>query len=308
MLSGARILLTGASGLVGRAAALRLAAAGAAVRALVHRASPPPGTEAVAGDLDDGDSLRGALEGMDVVVHAAARLAGSPEDLHRANVEGTSRLADLARGARRFVLVSTTAVYAPGPLFDADEESAVGPDEPYALSKLEAERAARRALGGRLTVLRAVTVYRTGPCPFVAALAHLVREEALPLVGEGRVPIDFVHADDLASAVVGAAEGRGPGATFNVAGPEPAPLRELLDSVAARLGVAPGWLPAARPGDPPSAALAPPDRFAPPLYAAAAVQRTVSIARARRELGYAPTRSWRVEVPWAVDALRGPGP
>jgi nucleoside-diphosphate-sugar epimerase len=218
--------------------------------------------------------------------------------MHRVNVEGTERLCAIAEscGVRRLVLVSSAAVYAPGPMLGADETRPTEPDDAYGTSKLDSERAARRSLGERVTVLRPCSVYRTGPCPFVDTLASLVRGAELPLVGEGSNPIDLVHSDDLAQAIASATEGKGEGGVFNVAGGESASFRELGEAAAEALGVRARWV----------AASAPDPRFPSELWEAATVPRTLSIERARRELAYAPARRWRTEIVRALTAAPGP--
>jgi uncharacterized protein YbjT (DUF2867 family) len=84
------VLVTGASGTLGRLVVARLLAAGHRVRALSHRsdAGVPAGAEVVRGDLVSGESLTTAVAGADVVVHAAS----NPADPWVTDVDGTGRL------------------------------------------------------------------------------------------------------------------------------------------------------------------------------------------------------------------------
>jgi nucleoside-diphosphate-sugar epimerase len=126
-------------------------------------------------------------------------------------------------------------------------------------------------------------VYATGrSSPFADALRAVVAGGRVPRIGDGRTPVDLVHAGDLALAVAAAAEGRGAGGVFNVAGPAPAPYLELVRRAAAALGVRVETVPVME-GD---------GGFPPWLCAVAGVARTVSCARARRQLGYAPVWAW----------------
>ena len=99
LVSAMRVLLTGASGFIGRALCAELSAAGHEVSALVRRpGSAPETTMPVSGDLGDGAALRSAVEQArpDCVVHLAAEIA-SQRDARRVrevNVEGTRRLLD----------------------------------------------------------------------------------------------------------------------------------------------------------------------------------------------------------------------
>ncbi|AGM41719.1 NAD-dependent epimerase/dehydratase [Spiribacter salinus M19-40] len=135
-----RVLVTGASGFIGRALLPALAAEGHDVTAATWRLTPDnPGGEA---------AQREALAGCDRVIHLAAeahqRVAGrSLESLRAVNVEATLALAHQARaaGVRHFIFMSSIGVLgqsSPAPL---DESAPVAPTEPYARSKAEAEAA-----------------------------------------------------------------------------------------------------------------------------------------------------------------------
>ncbi len=123
-----RILITGATGTVGRAIMPALAQLGAPLRLLVHQARLEPLPERPAldirrADLARPDSLRGIAEGCDVVIHAAARtgFASLARDAQRRiNLEGTRALLREARsaGVRAFVLVGYT-----GTVQERDEAS-----------------------------------------------------------------------------------------------------------------------------------------------------------------------------------------
>ena len=162
-----RVLVTGASGRVGRAIVVRLMHAGHRVQGL-DRA--PSSTVQHLGDLADPALLARALHGVQAVVHTAALHApqvGAVDDAEfwRINLAGTQRLwaAALAAGVQRFVFTSTTALYG----HDATPEGQAGwvseatPPQPrtiYHRSKLAAEQwlaeAAAAAGAPRLRILR----------------------------------------------------------------------------------------------------------------------------------------------------------
>ncbi len=109
-----RILLSGATGTVGRLLAPALARLGVPIRVLAHRTEPRPPVNGVAeirhGDLERPSSIRGIAEGCDVVVHAASRSGFGSLDRdrqRRVNVGGTEAILQEAQsaGARVFVLV-----------------------------------------------------------------------------------------------------------------------------------------------------------------------------------------------------------
>ncbi|TAJ21212.1 MAG: NAD(P)-dependent oxidoreductase [Planctomycetota bacterium] len=292
--SGLRIALTGASGLAGRAVSAALLRAGHHVRALRHRAPLPGGLEASVGALGDAASHQRLVADRDVLVHLAAIQSGTHEELRRINFDATVALAEAARaaGLARCVFISSSSVYAPGSFRDATETHRVGPELPYAISKLAAEQALRERLGGALTVLRPVSLVHSGPCAFFDGLRALVELE-LPDVDGSRTPIDLLHVDDLASAVCAAASGAGSGGMFHLAGASPPEFRELAEWTAQPRGIALRWR-----ACPPAA----PAEFPHWLYEAAAVPRTLSIAAARAALGFDPRADLRAALGAALRA------
>lgn len=234
-----RVLLTGATGLVGQRVLHRLLGRGDAVTALavpqtVRELAPHPRLTVVAGTLSEPARLGVAARGCDVVIHAAAELPGSrPADIERVNVEGTENLllAIAEARVRRFVLLSSTAVYADAPARDwpIAEAYPLRPTHPpaiaYGLSKIAAEAHVtrfRRRHRLECAILRAPTVYGPGaalPERLIGdLLARPVAALRSPLAG---VPMQWVHVDDLAAATIGAAVRPGvEWALCNVAGPD----------------------------------------------------------------------------------------
>jgi uncharacterized protein YbjT (DUF2867 family) len=112
-----KVLVTGATGFVGPGVANAIADAGHAVRVLERKTGKWKEAgirceEAVQGDVTDADSLRRAVNGMDVVVQLVAIRQGRPEEFQRVMVEGTRNLIAASKAAqiRRFVLMSALGV------------------------------------------------------------------------------------------------------------------------------------------------------------------------------------------------------
>lgn len=222
------VLVTGATGTVGHPIAERLVAGGHRVRALVRsperaREILPAGVEALRGDVADAGSVAAAVNGCEVVYHAAGlpeqwRL--DPADFARVNVEGTRNLVDaaLAAGVGRFVYTSTIDVFAwtPGEPFD---ESVIDPEPRpthYERSKQEADRIVTEALDRGLPAvfLHPSGVY--GPAPVLAPglndlLARLARRK-IPMLLPGGMPA--VYSDDVADGHLRAAADASVGARY----------------------------------------------------------------------------------------------
>lgn len=250
-----RILVTGASGFLGREVSRTLIESGrkvvAASRSTVGEANSFYDPQAV--DLLDPETHAGVVEGVDAVVHAAGlahQFGGqqpAAEDYHRTNAEVSVRLARAAAkaGVPHFVLISSIAVYGPGDN-SRDESSSCCPGTPYAQSKLAAERLVSQALaktGTRLTVLRIATLYGIDDPGNVGRLMRLIAEGQFVWIGRGLNQKSFLHVDDAATACRKAIESppATPSAIYNVVG-QTVTVRELVETAAGELGVRlPRW-------------------------------------------------------------------
>jgi dihydroflavonol-4-reductase len=220
-------LLTGGTGIVGNAIAAELVRRGRRVRALVRslergRALLPPTCELVQGDVTDPDSVRRAVDGCEVVYHAA----GLPEQwsaddgiFARVNVGGTRSVADAAQaaGVARFVYTSTIDVFAciPGVPFDEGTIAIEPRPTAYERSKQEADRYVTELVAGGFPAvfLHPSAVY--GPVPAASpGLNQLIADLArgkIPMLLAGGMPV--VHAADVATGHV-LAETRPVGSRF----------------------------------------------------------------------------------------------
>ncbi|MEW9552159.1 NAD-dependent epimerase/dehydratase family protein [Nonomuraea sp. NPDC050783] len=212
------VLVIGATGYIGAAAAAALARAGHEVAALRRPdgGAPPDGVRAVAGDLADPASLAGAAEGFDRVVHAGPPL-GAEIDL-----AGADALA--ATGVP--VLWTTGAAVLGGGR--ADEDS---PPDPHPLVSWRAE-VERRVLAAGGQVIRPGMVYGNGGGLVPGLLARKAAERGTGVyIGEPGVRWPVVHVDDLAALYVAVLERAGPGTVWHGVGET-----VRLDAIAAALG------------------------------------------------------------------------
>jgi nucleoside-diphosphate-sugar epimerase len=243
-----RILVTGASGFIGRALCAQLLARGHEVSALVRRAgSQPTGTHALAGDLGDNAGLAQALADArpECVVHLAAEIASqrSERKLREVNVAGTARLLDACTALAgagltpgpRFVFASTVVTGdARGALLS--EETPLPVQTPYGRSKQEGERLAL-SCGLPAVVIRPSHVYGPGGWYVDELIAHLRQPGRFAVIGSGENLWDVVHVDDVVSALVLAVERAAPGSTYHVADDEPISFYDFMALTAERLGL-----------------------------------------------------------------------
>jgi nucleoside-diphosphate-sugar epimerase len=213
------ILVTGATGFVGRALCAALIKGGP-IRIVVRNAageSPADGVDVVRGELSATADWSAAMAGVVAVVHCAARVHVMNDDavdplaeFRRINVEGSLQLARqaAAAGVRRFVFLSSIKVNGeqtdPGRPFTADQ--APGPLDPYGISKMEAEAALRalaRETGMAVVIIRPPLVY--GPAVkgnFLAMIRALWRGIPLPLGAVTANRRSLVALDNLVDLIV----------------------------------------------------------------------------------------------------------
>jgi nucleoside-diphosphate-sugar epimerase len=216
-----RIAITGATGFVGQALAKSLIANGDQVRAL---ARPSPRAESLAnagaaiipGDLSDADALGRALEGAEVVYHAAALVDahGTRQQFFDANVRGTDALLQAALRARprRIIYLSSIAVYGPldrDEIIDEDTAFDELPEERdyYSHSKIEADRLALKFAKHSpvpLTIFRPGIVFGPGrPLPTALLGARIGKFDIV--FGRRNQPFPLNYIDNLIDALTLAA-------------------------------------------------------------------------------------------------------
>jgi dTDP-glucose 4,6-dehydratase len=192
------VLTTGAGGFIGSHLVERLASEGAKVRALIHYnargeqgwlAKSPIEREldVVAGDVTDLESVRSAMEGVDVVFHLASLIAipysyAAPRSYVHVNVEGTLNVLQAARqvGVGRIVHTSTSEVYGSAATIPMTEEHPRRAQSPYAASKVAADafvESFHRSYGLPAVVLRPFNTF--GPRQSARAVIPSIIAQAL---------------------------------------------------------------------------------------------------------------------------------
>ncbi|MGH8517797.1 MAG: NAD-dependent epimerase/dehydratase family protein [Panacagrimonas sp.] len=243
--------VTGGSGFVGRNLIGRLHERGVVVRALARSAAAADVVEAagawpVRGELLDAAAFGRDLEGCDVVFHCAAVVEEwGPRALYQQiNVDGTRAVLGAAHAARvkRFVHVSTEAVYADGGAMADFDESRPLPERPlprYPASKQLAERAvvAANAPDFATVICRPRLIWGAGDTSVLPKLVEAAKAGRLAWIDRGRYLTQSCHIDNVVEGLLLAAEkGRGGEAYFLTDG-EPVEFRDFLSELLATRGV-----------------------------------------------------------------------
>ena len=197
---GKTVLVTGAGGFIGSHLTERLAREGARVRAFVRYTSrndrglltllPPDllaDMDIIAGDLRDGEAVRRAMQGVEVVFHLGAIIAipysyVHPREVVETNVLGTLNVLMGARdlGTPRVVHTSTSEVYGTAQHVPIDERHPLQGQSPYSASKIGADRIAEsfhRSFGVPVATLRPFNTY--GPRQSARAVIPTIITQAL---------------------------------------------------------------------------------------------------------------------------------
>lgn len=309
-----RIFLTGGSGYVGRNLIRHFVARGSVVTALVRSEASAEIVRALGavpfkGDLLDA-GLAAGMAGCNALIHAAADTDHGPETerQRRINVDGTRAVIDAARsaGIRSVIHLSTESVLATGqPLVNIDETMSL-PAKPaggYSHTKAAAERIALAANGPDLSVvvLRPRFVWGRDDTTALPMLLEAVRSGKFAWIAGGSYLTSTTHVANLCHAVeLALGRGRG-GEVYFVSDGEPAPFRTVVSALIETQGLdipdktVPCFVVRAVAGIGDLLARLSGGRVVPPLtlqaYATSAVEVTLDIGKARRELGYAPVIS-----------------
>ena len=228
-----RVVVTGASGLLGRALLRRLRARPVGVvRVLLRRPAPElaadPNIDVAYGDLGDPEAVDRAVRGVELVYHVGSAMSGGKEAFEAGTIRGTRNVvaACVRHGVKRLVYVSSIIVmdhagHQPGTLID--ESYALEPKPElrglYTQAKLKAEASVHDAIrheGLRAVIVRPGQIIGPGtekvsPSGVIDFAGRWI------VVGDGRLPLASVYIEDLVDALLLAAEQEGvEGLTFHV--------------------------------------------------------------------------------------------
>ncbi len=328
-IAGRTVLVTGATGFIGRHVVAALAAKDAQVVTLARSEARFRGDTHLSvrsGDLLDHASLQGVAAGVDTVLHLAgyahAESAddGAHAELHwRITAEGTRAMLREARaaGVRRFVFVSSVKAAGEGGPACIDESVRSTPASDYGRAKLAAEElvlAAGRESGMQVCVLRLPLVYGPDNKGNIPRMAAAIARGRFPPLPETRNRRSMVHVEDVVQALVLAAtRPEANGRVYYVTDGVVYSTRQIYDAIRAALDLPPPRMRiprwclhgAARLGDLVQWLM----RWHTPLNSDTLEKLLgsawYSSARIEQELGYRPTRTLADALPEIVASMRG---
>ena len=161
----------------------------------------------VKGDIRDAETVKKSMAGVDIVIHSAAALPlYSPEDIYSTDVEGTRLLVDTAleNNIKRFIQISSTAVYGipdHHPIFEDDKLDGVGP---YGIAKIQAEEECIKARekGMCVPVLRPKSFIGPERLGVFALFYDWAYDgKGFPMIGSGKNRYQLLDVEDLCEAV-----------------------------------------------------------------------------------------------------------
>lgn len=238
---GKSVLVTGARGFIGGYLVDALTGEGASVTALSSDGAGVKNVKWIRGDVTEPASLKGALEGIDVVFHLAAisnvvKAIRDPGLTLRTNTVGTMNVLEEARAARvgKVVYISSAHVYGAPEYLPVDEKHRVAPREPYAASKIASEaivEAYGNTYGMGHAIIRPFNVFGAGQDEsfLIPGLIAQALKNKVIRVGNTEPTRDFLYVEDCVQGFLAIGD-RGTG-TYNVGSGREIRISEAVEKV-----------------------------------------------------------------------------
>ena len=237
-----KILVTGATGRIGKYLVAALLEEGEKVTVLVREPEKAKelwggSVQVVQGDIADKAAVEKAVKGADVVYHLAALVSydATREELFAVNVEGTRNVLGAAKG-KRVVHLSSASVYGKKAVSPITERTVFAPTDLYGESKAEADDLARTV---KAVIFRPTVVYGPGFAEGFFRLFSTIEKRRMVIAGDGKNRLQWTHISDLLSALLLARKKGVPGEAYDIVSDDVMTQEELLGLMAGLLG-APG--------------------------------------------------------------------
>lgn len=211
-----KVLLTGASGFLGRHVIQKLSQENVNIVAIIRRTSRIDHLKSypikfIEGDIRDEACLDKAMKGVDVVIHAVTTKMGRWEDFYAENVESTERLLQLSMKSKvkRFIFISSIDVYdhthaKNGSVLTEDSPEDPNPPNPYSRSKIEAEALVEQYCKQHnvpTVIIRPGCIYGIGGNWYPARLGFTAGANRYALLGNGKSAVPLSHASSVVDLI-----------------------------------------------------------------------------------------------------------
>jgi len=241
-----RVLITGATGLLGGHLIKELQQRGENIRALVLPVEnadklEKQGVEVVRGDITDASTLGPAVQDVDLIFHLAGMMGvwRPLSDYRLVNVTGSENLYKAAQkaGVRRYVHTSSHTVYGLGYGRFLTENDALRPDpDPYSLTKAEGDRLMRRLMlhsEVETVILRPGTFFGPGDRLHFGRMAQKMKDGKGVIIGRGDNALPFCYVTDVVQGFMLAAyHENAPGNVYNITNDRPLSQLEMFNTIA----------------------------------------------------------------------------
>jgi len=245
-----KVLITGATGLLGGHLIRELRERGEDIRALVLPVENTDrlveqGVEVVRGDVTDANTLGSTVKDIELIFHLAGMMGvWRPLAEYRlVNVTGSANLYQAAQqaGVRRFVHTSSHTVYGLGHGRFLTEKDALRPDpDPYSLTKAEGDRLIRRLMLSskvETVILRPGTFFGPGDRLHFGRMAQKVKDGKGLILGRGDNALPFCYVTDVVQGFLLAAYHQdAPGNVYNISNDHPLTQSEMFNAIADAVG------------------------------------------------------------------------
>jgi len=245
-----KVLITGATGLLGGHLIRELQERGEAIRALVLPVENADrllkqGVEVIRGDVTDASTLGPAVKDIELTFHLAGMMGvwRPLADYRLVNVTGSENLYRAAQkaGVRRFVHTSSHTVYGLGYGRFLTEKDALRPDpDPYSLTKAEGDRLIRRLMLSsqvETVILRPGTFFGPGDRLHFGRMAQKVKDGKGLILGRGDNALPFCYVTDIVQGFLLAAyHEHAPGNVYNITNDRPLTQLEMFNAIADAVG------------------------------------------------------------------------
>jgi len=241
-----KVLITGATGLLGGHLIKELQQRGEEIRALVLPVENADhlrtqGVEVVRGDITDAGTLGDAVRNVDLVFHLAGMMGvwRPLADYRLVNVTGSENLYKAAQeaGVRRYVHTSSHTVYGLGYGRFLNENDPLRPDpDPYSITKAEGDRLMRRMMltsKVETVILRPGTFFGPGDRLHFGRMAQKMKDGKGVIIGRGDNALPFCYVTDVVQGFLLAAyHEKAPGNVYNISNDRPLTQLEMFNAIA----------------------------------------------------------------------------